>query len=340
MIETIYRSDRMLKTCREIEGDRIMKTRILYSKPVVEKIKDKIKSKVIAIRAQGKRAPCLAAVLVGDVVSSSIYVNKKASLAREVGMESKIIRLPNNVSQEELIREIYYLNQDDTIDGFIVQLPLPSHIDSNNVIESIYPAKDVDGFHPYNIGRLWLGNFSLVPATPSGIIDLLYYYDIPIEGRHVVIVGRSNIVGKPMAALMLKENATVTVCHSRTVNLSSITRKADILVVAVGKPGFISSEHVKEGAVVIDVGIHRIEDRELAFEVADGDVDKLQKFNEKGSILVGDCKFYDLLDKVSAITPVPGGVGPLTVVSLIKNTLTAYCNREKIENTNLTFVNC
>jgi methylenetetrahydrofolate dehydrogenase (NADP+) / methenyltetrahydrofolate cyclohydrolase len=241
----------------------------------------------------------LAVILVGENQASHTYVRNKQKSSIEVGMKSELVNLPASVTEEELLGHINKLNHDDSIHGILVQLPLPDHIDENRIILAIDPKKDVDGFHPVNVGKMIIGQRSFLSCTPYGIIKLLERTNTPIKGKHAVIVGRSNIVGKPMGQLLLQRDATVTYCHSRTVDLASYTNQADILIVAIGRTKFIGKEHVKEGAVVIDVGMNRDENGKLC----------------------GDVDFEMVKDKASAITPVPGGVGPMTITMLLKNTL-------------------
>ena len=270
---------------------------LINGKEVAEKIKLQVKEE---IKSLGKDVT-LAVVVVGDNPASKVYVNNKKKACKLVGIQSLEYGLPENTSEDELLSLIDRLNNYNYVDGILVQLPLPRHINTDMVIERINPEKDVDGFTAINTGKLWLGQYDIAPCTAIGVIELLNYYNIDIAGKHCVIVGRSNIVGKPVAALMLERNATVTVCHSKTQNLYDITRTADILITAVGKPKFITRDMVKDGAVVIDVGINR-----------DG--------NGK---LYGDVDFENVKDKTTAITPVPGGCGPMTVAMLMKNTLKA-----------------
>lgn len=250
--------------------------------------------------------PCLAVVMAGDDAASAVYVRNKQKACEEVGILSVTHTLAASTSEEELLRLIAELNADETVTGILVQLPLPAHIDEKTILNAIDPEKDVDGFHPVNVGRLCTGEDAFVSCTPAGIVELLKRYKIPIEGRECVIVGRSNIVGKPLIQLMLKENATVTVCHSRTRDLADVCRRADILIAAIGKAGFVTADFVKEGAVVIDVGINRGDDGKLC----------------------GDVDFDAVKEKASFITPVPGGVGPMTIAMLLKN----VCKR--LEDTN------
>ncbi|MEP7211531.1 MAG: bifunctional methylenetetrahydrofolate dehydrogenase/methenyltetrahydrofolate cyclohydrolase FolD [Acidobacteriota bacterium] len=295
-------------------------------------ISDTIKSEVRATIAGLSFIPCLAVVRVGEDPASAVYVASKVKTSQELGMRSEHYHLPASVTQAELLDVVNKLNRDPDVDGILVQLPLPKHIDESSVIEAIDPAKDVDGFHPVNVGRLSLGQDSLVPCTPAGVIEILKRSNIEIAGRHAVIVGRSNIVGKPMAMLLLRENATVTICHSKTADLPSITRQADILVAAIGRAGFVCSEHIREGATVIDVGINSVSDAELVNGLFDGDdlAKRLATIEKRGATLVGDVNFRDAVEKAGNCTPVPGGVGLLTVAMLMKNTVQAAMSRRKI----------
>ena len=288
---------------------------LLDGKLCSEQIRREIKEEVDTIKTSGKRPPHLAAILVGDDGASQNYVSMKVKDCEEVGFGSTLIQFDANVSEEELLNKIAELNADNTIDGFIVQLPLPDHIDDNKVILAIDPKKDVDGFCPENIGKLCLGLPTFVSATPNGIMELLRRYQIKTEGKHCVVLGRSNIVGTPIAILMSRNNdtgnATVTIAHSRTKNLQEICRSADILIVAIGKTKFVTADMVKEGAVVIDVGQTRVPD----------------KSRESGFRNVGDVDFDTVKDKCSFITYVTGGVGPMTRASLLQNTLIANQRR-------------
>ena len=288
---------------------------LLDGKLCSEQIRREIKEEVDTIKTSGKRSPHLAAILVGDDGASQNYVSMKVKDCEEVGFGSTLIQFDANVSEEELLNKIAELNADNTIDGFIVQLPLPDHIDDNKVILAIDPKKDVDGFCPENIGKLCLGLPTFVSATPNGIMELLRRYQIKTEGKHCVVLGRSNIVGTPIAILMSRNNdtgnATVTIAHSRTKNLKEICRSADILIVAIGKTKFVTADMVKEGAVVIDVGQTRVPD----------------KSRESGFRNVGDVDFETVKDKCSFITYVTGGVGPMTRASLLQNTLIANQRR-------------
>lgn len=273
-------------------------------------IKEEIANEVRQLTAKGMRPPHLAAVIVGNDGASQTYVANKEKSSLEVGFTSSVYRFSEQTSEEELLRSIDFLNNDPDIDGFIVQLPLPKHINEQHVINAISPDKDVDGFTPINIGRMVLGEDSYVPATPMGICTLLKRYNIETAGKHCVVLGRSNIVGTPIANLLSRKgfDCTVTICHSKTRNLAEITRQADILIAAIGKPEFVTPDMVKEGAVLVDVGIHRIPD----------------ETKKSGYRIIGDVK-HSLVDaKCSWTTPVPGGVGPLTIVSLMENTLKAY----------------
>ncbi len=286
-------------------------TRILDGKALSETIKGEIADEVRDWVAAGNPAPHLAAVLVGEDGASRTYVDHKVRSCARVGFESTLIQRPADITQEELLEIVHGLNDDPAIDGFIVQLPLPDHLDAQAVIESVDPAKDVDGFHPVNMGNLALGLPGFVPATPAGIMTMLERSGIDTQGKHAVVIGRSSIVGTPMSLLLSRSgqpgNCTVTLCHSRTVDLAGHCREADILVAAVGRPEMVKGEMVKEGAVVIDVGITRVEDPNA----------------KRGYRLKGDVDYADVAPKCSWITPVPGGVGPMTIVSLLRNTLTA-----------------
>jgi methylenetetrahydrofolate dehydrogenase (NADP+)/methenyltetrahydrofolate cyclohydrolase len=307
-------------------------TLVLDGKPVAEAVRREVAAGVQELTAAGLRAPGLTAVLVGEVAASQIYVSSKMKACNEAGIVSHTVRLPATLSQDELLAVIDGLNADDTVDGILVQLPLPAQIDERRVLERIAPEKDVDGFHPMNVGRLWLDQPGFAPATPWGIRRLLHHYQIPLAGRRAVIVGRSAIVGKPMAALLLRENCTVTICHSRTRDLPAVTREAEILVAAIGRPAFLGAEHVAEGAIVIDVGINRLTERaevERLFPPTFADsADRLRRFDDKGSAVVGDVDYAAVFPRAAAITPVPGGVGLLTVALLLENTLNAARTRQ------------
>ena len=269
---------------------------LIDGKLISTQIKDELKLEVADLKEKGV-IPCLAVIQVGKDPASSVYVNNKKKACAYIGIESLSYELEEAVSQEELLSIIDELNHNEMVHGILVQLPLPKHIDEESVIKAISPEKDVDGFHPETVGNMCIGSKGFLPCTPAGVIQLLKRSNINICGKECVVVGRSNIVGKPMALLLLRENGTVTIAHSKTTDLKEITKRADILIAAVGKPKFITSEYVKEGAVVIDVGIHRNEENKLC----------------------GDVDFDDVIDKVSAITPVPGGVGPMTIAMLMNN---------------------
>ncbi|TNF28128.1 MAG: bifunctional 5,10-methylene-tetrahydrofolate dehydrogenase/5,10-methylene-tetrahydrofolate cyclohydrolase [Bacteroidetes bacterium] len=290
---------------------------LLDGKKIAEEVKLELADEVRLLKSKGLRAPHLAAILVGNDGASETYVASKVKACEAIGFGSTLVRLPADVSEERLLEEIDAINHNDDIDGLIVQLPLPKHINEQKVTERVLPEKDVDGFHPVNVGKLVLGLPTFVSATPNGIIELLRRYNIETKGKHCVVVGRSNIVGTPMANLLSRNsnpgNCTVTLCHSRTENIGSFTRSADILVVALGKPDFITADMVKEGAVVIDVGITRLEDSNTT----------------KGYVIKGDVAFEEVSKKASYITPVPGGVGRMTIAALLKNTMQARINTSK-----------
>ena len=270
--------------------------KLIDGKRISQEIKDELKEKVAALKAEGKTG-ALAVIQVGEDPASSVYVRNKKNACAYIGIESLAYELPESTTEEELLKLIEELNEKDEVKGILVQLPLPAHICEDKVIQAISPKKDVDGFHPQSVGAMTIGEKGFLSCTPAGIIQLLKRSGVEIEGKNCVVIGRSNIVGKPMALLMLRENATVTIAHSRTRNLQELCKQADILIVAIGKPRFIGAEYVKEGAVVIDVGIHRNEDNKLC----------------------GDVKFDEVEPIVSAITPVPGGVGPMTIAMLMSN---------------------
>ena len=306
-----------------------MAAKILSGKPIAEAIKSDLAAEIEKLRTDHKISPCLAVVRVGEDPASAVYVGNKVRTAEELGLISEHHHLPATTSQAELLSIVQTLNARDDVDGILVQLPLPEAIDDRSILEAIDPAKDVDGFHPINVGRLSQGEASLVPCTPAGVIEILKRSGIEIAGQNAVIVGRSNIVGKPMAMLLLQENATVTICHSRTRDLPEVTRRADILVAAIGRAGFIRGEHIREGATVIDVGINNVSDRELARELfAAEELDKrLAAIDKRGFTLVGDVNPKEASEKAGNFTPVPGGVGLLTVAMLMKNTVVAARQR-------------
>lgn len=273
---------------------------IMDGKALSLKLKEQMKQRIAQLKQQGIN-PKLVVVLVGDNSASQVYVRNKHKSCGEVGIESEVITMPEQTTQQELLEVVERLNQDETVDGILVQLPLPKQIDEKTVLRSILPEKDVDGFHPVNVGFLSIGDECFAPATPSGIIAMFQEYGIDIAGKNCVIIGRSNIVGKPMAALLLKNHATVTICHSKTEDLASYTRRADVVIVATGHRHTLTADMVKEGAVVVDVGMNR---------------------NEQGK-LCGDVDYEEVKEKASFITPVPGGVGPMTITELLENTIQA-----------------
>ena len=278
---------------------------LIDGKKISTEVKDELKVTVEELKKQGVET-CLAVIQVGDDPASSIYVRNKKRACAYVGIESLSYELPEETTEDQLVKLVKELNENDNVHGILVQLPLPKHINADTIIRTISPDKDVDGFHPESVGRLCIGEPGFVSCTPAGIIQLLKRSGIEIEGKECVVVGRSNIVGKPMSILLLRENGTVTITHSRTKDLKEVTGRADILVVAIGKPKFITADYVKEGAVVIDVGMHRNEENKLC----------------------GDVDFDDIKDKVSAITPVPGGVGPMTIAMLMYNCVKAAKGQE------------
>lgn len=288
---------------------------VLDGKIAAAAVKESLKSKTAKLAAENKRKPHLAAILVGNNGASETYVASKVKNCEETGFESTLIRLAENIDEATLLQTITRLNQDASIDGILVQLPLPKQISEQKVIEAIDPAKDVDGFHPVNVGKLVQGLSTFIPATPYGIMLMLEHFNIPTKGKHAVVIGRSNIVGRPMSILLSsnlkKGNCTVTICHSHTPNLKELCLQADIIVAALGRPGFVTADMVKEGAVIIDVGITRVEDSTA----------------KKGFRIKGDVAYDEVAAKASAITPVPGGVGLMTIAGLLKNTMQAYEQR-------------
>ena len=274
---------------------------LLKGKPVAEKVMEELQSTITALLPRMGRPPGLAVVLVGEDTASQVYVRIKGRAAKKLGIETFDHHLSEDASQDDIISLITELNHDEKVDGILVQLPLPGHLNEADVLQRVSPQKDADVFHPENFGKLALKQGVLKPCTPAGVLEILKFYDIGLEGKKIVVIGRSKIVGLPLSILMLHENATVTVCHSRTRHISAITREADIIVAALGQPKFLTADMVRQGAVVVDVGINRVDGK-----------------------LVGDCDFKTLRDKASAITPVPGGVGPMTVAMLMGNTVRAY----------------
>jgi len=295
--------------------------KILDGAAIAAAIKQEVAEQVRALAANGIR-PGLAAVLVGSVAASEIYVRSKVQTCADLGLFSELITPPETVTTEEMLDLVSALNDRDDIDGILIQLPLPKQVDTKALLDAVLPAKDVDGFHPVNAGRLQAGRPALAPCTPAGVIEILKRSGIPVSGQHAVIVGRSDIVGKPVAMLLLHGNATITICHSKTRDLGAVTREADILVAAIGRPGFITPEMVKPGVTIIDVGINRITKREEFDRFFAGDIKREATFAKRGSTIVGDVhpKAFEL---AGAYTPVPGGVGPLTIAMLMSNTVRA-----------------
>lgn len=283
-------------------------TTVIDGKKLGQKVRSEIAGEVKKFELQNLRRPGLAVILVGSNPASGVYVNMKEKACMEAGFKSLLFRLPEETSTDELVNFINKLNEDDTVDGILVQLPLPGHIDERVVLYTVDPKKDVDGFNPFNVGLLHIGEDSLFPCTPYGVMKIFEEYNINLSGKHAVVIGRSNIVGKPMASLLLKANATVTVCHSRTRDIASVASLGDVVVAAVGIPKFVKSSFIKDGAVVIDVGINRVEGK-----------------------LVGDVDYDDVKERCSYITPVPGGVGPMTIAMLMANTLKSYKKRMGIQ---------
>ena len=293
--------------------------RILNGNQIRDEILAEVKQEIAALA----NPPGLTAVLVGEDPASQIYVRNKMKACETVGIRSKILRPSADITTEQLLVIVHDLNSDDSVDGILVQLPLPPQVDGQQVLLAVDPAKDVDGFHPVNMGALATGAPQLVPCTPAGLIEILRRSDIPITGKHAVVIGRSNIVGKPAALLLLMENATVTICHSRTADLPAVSRQADILVAAIGRGAMVSRDYIKPGAVILDVGMNRLTDAADVERAFSAHPDKIVRFLEKGTALVGDVHPGDMEELSSAYTPVPGGVGPLTIAMLMKNTVQA-----------------
>lgn len=295
--------------------------RVLDGAAIAAAIKKEVADEVRTLAGQGVR-PGLAAVLVGHVPASEIYVRSKVQTCAELGIYSDLITPDESVSTEDILDVVTALNERDDVDGILIQLPLPKQVDAKALLDAVSPEKDVDGFHPVNAGKLQAGRPALAPCTPAGVIEILKRSELPIRGQHAVVVGRSDIVGKPVAMLLLHENATVTICHSKTRDLGAVTREADILVAAIGRPGFITAEMVKPGATIIDVGINRLTTREELDKFFAGDTKREATFIRRGSTIVGDVhpKAFEL---AGAYTPVPGGVGPLTIAMLMANTVRA-----------------
>lgn len=294
-----------------------MTARIIDGKAVAQKIEQEVAAAIFRLGFK----PGLVAVRVGNDPASEIYVRNKAKKARELGLEGNELVFPDTMSEAGLLAEVARLNADDSVDGILVQLPLPKQIEPRKVIDAISPAKDVDGFHPISVGMLHLGRPALVPCTPAGVIRLIESTGESIEGKHTVVIGRSDIVGKPMGALLLQRNATVTICHSKTRDLPALARQADILVAAIGRPIFVTADFVKRGAIVIDVGMNRV-GPEFVPKLAH-DEEKSRLLEKNGSVLLGDVDYAGVRELASWITPVPGGVGPMTIAMLMQNTVTA-----------------
>jgi len=295
-------------------------SQVLDGKLISAQILEELKPRIARLQQQGGPAG-LTVILAGDNPASEIYVRNKVKTCRELGMNSEQIRLPATIAESELLGRIHALNDDGSVDGILVQMPLPKQIDSRAVLMAIRPEKDVDGFHPFNVGQLVAGAPAPRACTPHGVMEILRRSGIEIAGREAVVVGRSDIVGKPMALLLLHAHATVTVCHSKTRDLAEVCRRADILVAAMGRPAFIGAEHIRPGAVVIDVGINRLDRREDAARIFRNDPVRLAAFDQRGAVLVGDVDPIAVAERASAYTPVPGGVGPLTIAMLMANTV-------------------
>jgi len=306
-----------------------MTARTLDGAGLAHTIRENLKPAVAEFAARASRPPSLHLVLAGDDPASQIYVRNKQRAGREAGLTVEVHRLPADASLEGVLNLVHRLNRDGTVDGILVQSPLPSGMGADaetRVFDAINPAKDVDGFHPQNVGLLVQGRPALAPCTPSGVMELLDWSDVVIEGLHAVVIGRSDIVGKPMAMMLLHRHATVTVCHSRTVDLAAVTAQADILVTAVGRPGFVTRTMIKPGAVVVDVGINRVTDRDQVLALVGATSPRLADFAARGALVVGDVH-PDVAAVAGAVSPVPGGVGPLTIAMLLRNTLKAATAR-------------
>jgi len=303
---------------------------ILNGNQIRDQIKAECLPRVEKLVNKCGRPPGLAVVLVGDNPASQVYVQNKTRTSDELGMESKTITPPADISTEGLLEIIDRLNRHPEIDGILVQLPLPPQVDTARILLAVSPEKDVDGFHPCNIGKLATARPGPRPCTPAGIMEMLRRYQIPVAGRRAVVIGRSDIVGKPMAFLLMHENATVTICHSKTPDLPGVCREADILVAAIGRPAMVTGDFIKPGATVIDVGINRIEDRTVAEKIFRGDAAAMARFDKAGRVLVGDVHPVDVQNMAGAYTPVPGGVGPLTIAMLMVNTIASAERRSGV----------
>jgi methylenetetrahydrofolate dehydrogenase (NADP+)/methenyltetrahydrofolate cyclohydrolase len=293
---------------------------VLDGKSINQQILEELKPRIAALAAR-RRFPGLTVIRAGDDPASEIYVRNKVKTCRELGMFSEEILLPGTVTTDELLSHIHTLNGRDEIDGILVQMPLPRQVDSRAVLLAIDPSKDVDGFHPFNVGQLVANAPAPRSCTPAGVMEILRRYSIKIEGKHAVVVGRSDIVGKPMAFLLLHQNATVTICHSRTPDLAAVCRTADVLVAAIGKPALLTRDYIRPGAVVVDVGINRLNHRTDVERIFRGNAGRLAAFDKRGQVIVGDVDPVDIAEVSSAYTPVPGGVGLLTIAMLMKNTV-------------------
>ena len=283
-----------------------MMTQLMDGKATARRVEEDVKQRIVTLKERGKRTPNLSVVIVGDLPASMSYVAGKEKACQRVGMNSEVLHIPRTISQAELIKIVQRLNEDTKVDGILIQLPLPAELDAQEIVRTIDPLKDVDGLHPINVGKMHMQIKGFEPCTPRGIIRLLDEYQIPLQGKDVVVIGRSNLVGRPIAQLLLNRNATVTVCHSKTADLHRYTRAADVIIVAIGRPYFLKKDHVSLKATVIDVGINRLENGKL----------------------VGDADFEAMNGYVSHLTPVPGGVGPMTIAMLLENTMDAYFEHE------------
>ncbi len=297
--------------------------KLLDGKATARQIRAEVAEACARLEASRGIVPGLSVVLVGDDPASAIYVRNKETAAREASMDSRVIRLPGTTSEAEVLATVERLNGDPRVHGILVQLPLPAGMDESRIQQSIDPDKDVDGLHPVNAGRLLMGLPGFVPCTPAGIVELLKRHGIDLQGRRAVVLGRSDIVGKPMAVLLLRENCTVTVCHSKTRDLASVAAEADLLVAAIGRPALVTAEFIKPGAVVVDVGIHTITDEATCRAIFGDDAQRLRAVRERGSTLTGDVHPLQAASRASWLTPVPGGVGPLTIALLLRNTVEA-----------------
>ena len=306
-----------------METSSASRARVLDGKAVAQSIQAEVAQGCQALRAAHGIVPGLTVVLVGDNPASEVYVRNKEKAARVVGMDSRVVRLPAGTAEGDLLDTVHALNVNPKVHGILVQLPLPSQIDASRVLLALEPDKDVDGFHPVNAGRLLIGLPGLVPCTPAGIVELLLRNEIPLEGRHAVIIGRSNIVGKPLAVLLLRHDCTVTICHSRTRDLPSIASQADILVAAIGKLAMVTGAFVKPGAAVVDVGMNLVKDEATCRRLFGEDEARLKAVRTRGSTLAGDVHPLEVGARAGWLTPVPGGVGPLTIAMLLRNTLDA-----------------